>query len=46
MDFDDLLLFPLTLFAERPNAWRTGSGVSITSWWMNARTPNAAQYGS
>jgi len=46
MDFDDLLLFPLTLFAEHPSVSHTGSAVSITCWWTNSRIPTPPSTGS
>jgi len=45
MDFDDLLLHPLTLFsASIRNASPTGRTGFSTSWWTNFQDTNAAQY--
>ena len=39
MDFDDLLLHPLTLFREHPDRLRAYQAGSTSSWWTSSRTP-------
>ena len=39
MDFDDLLLHPLTLFREHPDRLRAYQSRFASSWWTSSRTP-------
>ncbi|GIT04957.1 MAG: hypothetical protein CM1200mP29_03680 [Verrucomicrobiota bacterium] len=42
VDFDDLILLVLRLFAEHPGRSTNAASVIATSWWTSIRTPTIA----